>query len=446
MIIGLFTDPYYPIIDGVANSVEMLKDQLEQRGHEVHVFTTTNPLLDRKEINVHRSPSMPFFLLPSRRAGIPYNPRAVYRVKKMKLDIVHTHTEFSMGMFGLAIARLLKKPIVHTYHTIYEDYSHYLSRGNKYFDRPSKKVARAISRNFCNSCEQIIVPTAKTRDLLQKYGIKKPIEIIPTGLVVDRFRPEHCDQTEIARLRAEYGIGPDDKIILFVGRIAKEKQIECIMERLPPYMSDRSEVKFLLVGGGPWRSALEKKAREGGIGARVIFAGEHPYRTIANFYQLGDVFINASQSETQGLTYIEAMAAGIPVVARADRCLEGFLTHGESGLTFNDPEEIPALLDKALFDPCVRAHIIENANRVVMENAAEMFAARVEKVYERVLARRRLPRPRRGGGQSAGQDAGQDAGQEPQNLESGETLESRENRDSLLQLLQLTKKTLNKVR
>ncbi|MCL1917532.1 MAG: glycosyltransferase [Peptococcaceae bacterium] len=379
MNIGLFTDPYYPMVDGVSNSVEMLRDELEALGHGVHVFTTTNPHIDRQEVNVHRSMSMPFFGLPSKRMGMPYHPMAINKVRSLKLDIFHTHTEFSMGTFGKAMARLAKKPLVHTYHTIYEDYMHYITRGK--FDKTSKKAARVLSRIFCNGCDKLIVPTEKTRDLLTSYNVHTPIVTIPTGLPLERFRMENCDQDELARLRQHYGIGPEDKVILFVGRIAKEKQLEDIVEVMPEFMRDHAHVRFLLVGDGPWRGIIEELVNAKGIAQWVTFAGEQPYRTIGTYYHLGDVFINASRTETQGLTYLEAMAAGIPVLARADRCLDNVIVNGASGVTFEDMSELPEQLEKMLYDDAWRERILKGADAVVSDFSARTFAKRVESVY-----------------------------------------------------------------
>ncbi|MCL1852789.1 MAG: glycosyltransferase [Peptococcaceae bacterium] len=386
MNVGLFTDPYYPIVDGVSNSVGMLKAALEGLGHEVHVFTTTNPLVDHEEMNVHRSVSMPFLLLPSRRVGMPYNPKAVHLVRQLKLDVVHTHTEFTMGTFGMAMAKNLRKPLVHTYHTLYEDYSHYWTKGIKYFEKPSRKAVRALSRTYCNACDRVIVPTGKTRDLLNRYEVQTPIVTIPTGLPLERFKRENIDAGEVARLRSQYGIGSDDKVILFIGRIAKEKQLEDLFEVMPEFMMAHENVKFLLVGDGPWRSIIEEVVAAKDMTHRVVFAGEQPYASIGGFYQLGDVFINASQTETQGLTYLEAMAAGVPVLAREDKCLEGVIESGVSGVTFMTVQEVSGHLEKLLFDDDWRGLIRANAGEVVRAFSAHAFAQKVEAVYQDVLS------------------------------------------------------------
>jgi 1,2-diacylglycerol 3-alpha-glucosyltransferase len=170
MKIGLFTDTYYPQINGVATSVLMLKENLELRGHKVYVFTTTDPKADSKETNVYRVPSIPF--VSARRVGTFYNPRLAKFIKKLGLDIIHTHTEFSLGIFGRAMAKELNIPFLHTYHTIYEDYTHYI--GNlRVFDPIAKKAVRKISINFCNSADKVIVPTEKVKDYFYPMSLNR---------------------------------------------------------------------------------------------------------------------------------------------------------------------------------------------------------------------------------------------------------------------------------
>lgn len=167
MKIGLFTDTYYPQINGVATSVLMLKKNLESMGHRVYVFTTTDPKAEDKDKNVYRVPSIPF--ISARRVGLFYNPRLARFIKKLGLDAIHTHTEFSLGIFGRAMAKELNIPFLHTYHTIYEDYTHYIGKLGV-FDPIAKMAVRKISINFCNSADKVIVPTNKVKDLLLSFN------------------------------------------------------------------------------------------------------------------------------------------------------------------------------------------------------------------------------------------------------------------------------------
>lgn len=385
MNIGLFSETYYPEINGVATSVYTLKNELEKRGNNVYVFTTTTPGAPEHEHNVFRVPSIPFVFISERRVGIFYQPRLAHIIKKLNLDIIHTHTEFSLGIFGRIMARELRLPIVHTYHTIYEDYTHYLTRF-KALDRRAKAFARIYSKVCCNTVEQVIVPTEKTKDLLMTYSVHKDISVVPTGIDLSKFDPRNFSRENINSLKQRYGIGEQDKVLIYIGRVSQEKNIEEIVQAMPDYMKSREAVRFIIVGSGPALEKLENLVRQLGLTDRFVFTGSQPWDTIGLFYQLGDVFVSASQSETQGLTYIEAMASGLPVVARKDKCLEDILEQGSNGYAFTNREELYYGLDRILFEDRQTGYS-ENALKKVEKYSTQEFAYQVEKVYKQVVSR-----------------------------------------------------------
>jgi 1,2-diacylglycerol 3-alpha-glucosyltransferase len=382
MKIGLFTDTYYPQINGVATSVLMLKKNLEMRGHQVYVFTTTDPKADNEEINVYRVPSIPF--ISARRVGMFYNPRLSRIIKKIGLDVIHTHTEFSLGIFGRAMARELNIPFLHTYHTIYEDYTHYIGKLG-ILDPIAKMAVRKISINFCDSADKVIVPTNKVEELLLSYNVKQDMSIIPTGIELSKFSKYNFNSDEVQNLRRNFGIGEKDKVLLFIGRLAKEKNIEEILIAMKYYLKDKEDVKFLLIGDGPEKDILEEKAKELGIDKNTIFAGERPWNDIGIYYQLGDVFVSASQSETQGLTYIEALASGVPVVAKADRCLDGVLQDDFNGYAFYNQDDFVKALDSILYSNLKKESLSIEAVKSTEKFSAEHFASRVEELYKNML-------------------------------------------------------------
>ncbi|OOM75228.1 glycosyltransferase family 4 protein [Clostridium sp. BL-8] len=382
MKIGLFTDTYYPQINGVATSVLMLKKNLEARGHQVYVFTTTDPKADGKEKNVYRVPSIPF--VSARRVGLFYNPRLARFIKELNLNVIHTHTEFSLGIFGRAMAKELNIPFLHTYHTIYEDYTHYIGKLGV-FDPIAKMAVRKISINFCNSADKVIVPTDKVKDLLWSYNVKQDISIIPTGIELNRFSKYNYSSNIVQNLRAKLGIGEGDKVMLYIGRISKEKNIEEILIAIKSYLKEKEDVKFVLIGDGPERSILENKAKELGIGNQAIFAGERPWNKIGMYYQIGDVFVSSSQSETQGLTYIEALASGLPVVAKADKCLDGVLEDNINGYSFNNQEDFVNFLDYILYNPLRKERLSFGAIKSTRRFSVQHFAYTIEKLYEKML-------------------------------------------------------------
>lgn len=385
MNIGLFTETYYPEINGVANSVFMLKKELERIGHTVYVFTTTTPGAPEYEHNVFRVPSLPCVFITERRVGLFYLPKLASLIKKLNLDLIHTHTEFSLGIFGRIMAKELKLPMVHTYHTIYEDYTHYITHF-KTLDKRAKAFVRVFTKICCNTVEQVIVPTDKVKELLLQYSVYKDISVIPTGVNLQKFNPDPYAREDILAVRQQYDIKAEDKVLLYLGRISKEKNIEEILEAMPDYMSTRPQVKFLIIGGGPEMEVLKQKTAEKNLQGRIIFTGPKPWDEIGLYYQLGDVFVSASQSETQGLTYIEAMAAGLPVVAKRDKCLEDILIPGWNGYDFTDKEGLIKGLDAIFFGEANIAYG-ENAKNKVKKYSAEEFARNVEMVYEEIIQR-----------------------------------------------------------
>lgn len=384
MKIGIFTDTYAPEINGVVTSTVMLRDELRRRGHRVFVFTTSNPEVKSKEPFIFRLPSVPLLVLPSRRVGAFYNPRLAEMIRQTGLDIIHTQTEFSLGMFGWGMAHSLGVAHVHTYHTIYEDYTHYISRG--LFDGQTKKAVRAFTRRYCNECRRVLVPSEKTLHLLREYGVNRPIDIVPTGIDTDRFAAAQFDRAEIAAMRAKLGIGEADPVLMSIGRISKEKNIQMVMRGIPDFLRAHPNAWFVLVGGGPYAEDLRAIAREEGIERRVIFVGEKPWGEIGKYYQMGDAFISASTSETQGLTYIEAMCSSLPVVAKVDPCIAGLVEDGVSGFLFERQEQIPKVLEKAFFDPALRAQVIDGALKKAQANSVRAFGDRVEAAYQAALS------------------------------------------------------------
>ncbi len=388
MNIGLFSETYYPEINGVATSVYMLKNEMEKRGHNVYVFTTTTPGSPEHEHNVFRVPSIPFIFITERRVGLFYHPKLAHIIKKLNLDIIHTHTEFSLGIFGRIMAKELKLAVVHTYHTIYEDYTHYLTHF-KALDRRAKAFARTYTKVCCNTVEQVVVPTEKTKNLLMTYSVHKDISVVPTGIDLSKFEKSKYTSEEVNQLKESYGIRPEDKVMLYLGRVSQEKNIGEIIAAMPEYMARREQVKFVIVGSGPALDKLQGMVSELGLSDRFIFTGARPWDTIGLYYRLGDVFVSASKSETQGLTYIEAMASGLPVVAKEDQCLEDILEQGVNGYAFTDDQGLFYGLDQVLFEDKVTDYS-GNAIDKVKKYSMQEFAYQIEKVYQQVISRDRV--------------------------------------------------------
>ncbi|MGE4214907.1 MAG: glycosyltransferase family 4 protein [Anaerotignaceae bacterium] len=382
MNIGLFTDTYFPQINGVGTSTYTLAKELRSLGHNVYIFTPSDPKNNlQNEEGVIRMPSMPCVFIHQYRFGVVYSPKALKKIAKLHLDIIHTQTEFSLGMFGKTLSKAFGIPMVHTYHTMYEDYVHYIVNGAFI----TKSMAHAFSRIFCNFARECIAPTTKVRASLLQYGVTKPIHIIPTGINIDKFRKGNYPAADTLKLRSTFGLNENHKIILVLGRIAKEKSIDVIVNAMPQVFEKEPDARLLIVGDGPGRDALEAQVNNLGITNKVIFAGAKPWDEIGKYYQLGDVFVSASVSETQGLTFIEAMAAGLPIVAKKDECIEGVIENDKTGIIFETDDTLSNKILGILEDEEKRKYLAKNG-AIFSENlSSEAFGKSVENVYKNVL-------------------------------------------------------------
>lgn len=383
MKIGIYTDTFYPEINGVATSCHLLEQQLMRRGHEVQVFAPRCRDCDKeKRDNVHYLASAPLFALKDRNVAIPGLNELLNR-HSYKFDIIHTNTEFIMGYLGIHTAKSDACPVVHTYHTVWEDYTYYITHGT-IIDGKAKGLIRKYSEWWCNRLDRVISPSEKTRNLLVSYGVESKIDVIPTGMEIGRFNPQLHSEEMREEIRRECGIRPGERVLLNIGRIAREKNIAQILRVLPKLHEIYPEVRLVLVGEGPQRGELEQMARNLGIGEYVIQTGPKPWDQIDRYYAIGDVFCSASHTETQGLTYIEAMASGLCICAVKDSCLDGVISDGVNGI-------LSDASDEALLVALIRGfsqegkHIASRAPSSVERYSAERFAESVEACYLRAI-------------------------------------------------------------
>lgn len=382
MNIGLFSDSFTPEISGVVSSIETLREALEKRGHHVYVFTAARP--DAPVVpGVFRLPSMPLLFLKSLRFAIFYTPRAARSVKRVQLDVIHTQTEFSLGLFGKMMALRLGIPVVHTYHTMYKDYTHYVTKGH--FTKFSQDIVRMLTKNYLAGCRLVVAPTEKVASLLSSYGVNRPIRVVPSGVKLDRFMEAARDPHSGLRIRQEFGISADTPLLVFIGRIAKEKSIDMILDAMPSVLGSLPAAKLLVIGDGPERAPLEEKVRHDGLSGAVLFAGPRPWAEIPGCYCAGDVFVSASTTETQGLTVLEAMACGVPVLARNDPSYASMIGHGRSGMLFEHADELAGQIVRVLSDRGFARALAEGAMETVRLYSAETFGERIEALYREAL-------------------------------------------------------------
>lgn len=379
MNIALFTDTYTPEINGVVASVLMLREGLEDLGHTVFVFAPAHPEAPEDERNVIRIPSLPLIVLPERRVATPIDLGMLRHIGSLNLDIIHTHTEFGVSSYGFRAARKFGIPHIHTYHTVWEEYTHYLSP--RAFDAQARTVVRKATELTCRRCDHIVAPTEKTRALLAGYGITKPICVVPTGVDLSRFSPPSpADEGRLEALRTQYDLDKFEHIILSVGRVAPEKGVVELMLLVAPHLKAHPDTCFLIVGGGPSLKELKKLAHSLGIEDQAVFTGEVVWEHVPDFYRISDVLVGNSSTETQGLTFIEAIASAVPIVVRYNECFDGIIENGVSGSLFTDENQFEEYLNNAL-DPAQRVLRIQQGLEAANHVSKEMFAEKIEAVY-----------------------------------------------------------------
>lgn len=384
MRIGLFSDTYTPEINGVVSSVLMLKEGLEALGHEVWVFAPGHPDITSDEDHVVRIPSMPLVVLPERRVATPLELGLIRKIRSLELDIIHTHTEFGVGSFGFRAAHKFKIPHIHTYHTVWEEYTHYVALNM--FDSPAKLAVRHFTRIVCERCDRIIAPTEKTKVLLTKYRVEAPIDVAPTGVDLARFNPPTKeDAPRLAALRASLGLDGFKHVLLSLGRVAPEKSVVELFEMTAPYLKKHPESCLLIVGGGPSVKDLQKLSKEHDLDAQVFFTGEVPWSSVPDYYRIADVLVGNSHTETQGLTFIEALASGVPIVVRYNSCFDGIIEDGVSGTLFTDEAVFEEAVEHMLNDETFRAERIAHGFEAARAVSKETFAHNIEQVYLKAL-------------------------------------------------------------
>lgn len=375
MKILLTSDWFSPAVNGVVTSVSNLRKGLEERGHEVRILTLSQTAHSYAENQVTYIGSVSAGMIyPGARLRATLGSRWIHELVEWKPDIVHSNCEFSTFWMARKIAAQLNVPFVHTYHTIYEDYTHYISPRKKW----GRQLVRSLSRLVAAQTDCMIAPTEKVRWLLTGYGITKPLYVIPTGIDRTCFSNQETTKDRAA-VRREWNIREDCTLLVFVGRLAKEKNCEELIRAMDRFRG--REVAILMVGDGPCREELEQQVRSLGLEAQIVFTGMVPPETVSRYYHAGDLFVSASTSETQGLTYLEALSAGLPMLCRTDACLQDVLIDGKNGWQYRTQEEFQACLDLFLHSGAFREQLRQNALEVGRRFSVPAFSEAIETVY-----------------------------------------------------------------
>ena len=378
MNIGIFTDSYFPQLSGVATSIKTLKDALEKQGHNVFIFTTTDPHIKKGtvEANIFRFSSVPFISFTDRRVAFRGFFEATKVAREVKLDIVHTQTEFALGMIGKYVAHQLKIPAIHTYHTMYEDYLHYVLNGHLLRPYHVKQFTNAYLKNM----DGVIAPSKRVEALLKRYRVNIPMRVIPTGVDINSLnKPETGD------VRKELDIPDDVPVLLTLSRVAEEKKIDRILNAMPEILDEFPQTRLVIAGDGPDMEVLQEQVERLTLEDSVIFTGDIPHDDVGSYYKMADLFVSASDTETQGLTYIEALASGTKCVVYDTDYTEHVFDDEEFGKVFNGPGE---MLNEILFYLRKgRERIQPDKLAAKMEQiSAQKFASSVYQFYQDTIS------------------------------------------------------------
>ena len=388
MRIGLFADTYPPQINGVSTSVQMLKGALEREGHTVYVITSNNESAfrykyDEKE-RVLRVPGIKTGIYDYRLSRIyPVHLRKF--IKSWNLEVIHSHHEFSIGIMARLLAKELNIPLVHTLHTMYEDNIEIMTKGH--FDKTSKKILEEITNLFCDkTCNELIVPTIKVYTLLKdKYGFTRNIHIIPSGIETERFYRENLDKKIIEQIKKDIGIKRSDRVLIYLGRIGPEKSVDFLVKAMPKLVKKNKDIKLLIVGPGPEEDNLKKLAKKLDIEKYVIFTGGVHWDDVPYYYACGEILVNASTYETQGLTMVEGMATSLAPVCINDPALTSCVTDKIDGLVFNNEEEYIDEVLTLIEDKKYLEELQTNARRRAEEYSSKAYASKVLEVYKEAI-------------------------------------------------------------
>lgn len=370
----LLSDSYRPTVNGVVTSIDELRQGLLEAGHDVRVLTVGPVRRTTFDGTVYRLPSLDAsHIYPHARLGRPIDPETFADLLAWRPDVLHSHTEFVAFWWARRLARRLKAPHVHTYHTLYADYSHYFF--------PHKGTGRALCAGFArqtlNRTTTVIAPSVKIEQLLRGYGVRVPIAVVPTGVDLTRFTPGAPSE----ELRDSLRLTPGIPVILSLGRLAAEKDVTETVDLLAGVLDQPWQL--VVAGDGPMAAALRGQVERLGMKDRVRFAGAVDPAQVPDYFRLADVFVSASRSETQGLTFLEALATGVPVLCRDDASLDGMVQDGHNGRRYREPEEFTRTLTWLLRDPALRRRWAQGAVETASGFSRGAFVDAVCATYDR---------------------------------------------------------------
>lgn len=383
MKIGIFTNNYLPNPYGVPGSVESFRKEFEKMGHEVFIFAPRWPGYVDKNENVFRYPAWDLKIKIRFPLAIPYSRRIDKVLEALDLDIIHSQHPNLLGGVARKWAWEKKIPLVFTWHTLYDRYANFVPF------LPSGLVAWWTIRNartYANLADQVIVPTDSIIPILKKWGVKRDMLAISTGVEEEVFQ-----SADGFKVRKDLGLSNEDVVFLLVSRLTEEKNVEFIFDSLRNILKEEKRAKFLIVGGGYLLPKLETWVRENDLEGKIFFSGEVERERVKDYYAAADVFVYSSLSETQGMIVTEAMYMGLPIVAVQATGVSSLVEDGENGfLVGEDISEFSDKCQRLIQDLDLRRRMSKESSRLAKEKyTASVCARKMLEVYQKLTVKKK---------------------------------------------------------
>lgn len=369
MRIALFSDCYFPTINGVVTSIALQRAELQRMGHQVDLYCPRYEKPFEDDQSTYRLSAFPFPFHKAEQVTLPWPPRLLRRLATVDYDVVHLQTPFSMGLLGLAAACRRGWPRVFHHHTLWEEYVDYLPIPK----RATERASIAYCRWFAQRCQRVIAPSQRVRERFAAQGVRQPIAVIPTGIQAEQF--EH------GQARPEWE--PGTEVCLYIGRLAHEKSLDVVVRVFAELHQSRPQTRLWLVGDGPARSSLERQVAEAGLTAATHFFGFVGRDSLKDFLASARLFLFASLTETQGLVLLEAQAGGLPVVAVRASGVDEAVDPGRTGFLVEPGQEaaMVAAAERLLEQPDLAEQMSQQAKLWSRDFSTESMGRALVETY-----------------------------------------------------------------
>lgn len=393
MRIAIFTETYLPQINGVVTHIKILKEGLEALGHTVLIVTAdskahTHYLKD----NVLHCPAHNLKRIYNLDLASPVSRTRLKYLREFRPDIIHVHNEFSIGLSGMAIAKILNVPLVYTLHTMYDDYIYYIAP--KPLIPLTKKLSHRYFRMFPQNAAVVTGPSKKCQEYTYEIGSDKKVEVIPNPVELDAFAPQTSTPQQRAQIREQYHIPQDATVACFVGRLGREKSVDVLLRFWAQEMKPQDNMRLLIIGDGPEKEPLEQLAQQLGITDTVVFTGKVLHPDLPPYVHTCDIYVTASLSDTNSISMLEGMAGGLPVLQLYDELNADQVTDGVNGYMFRDAAEMGQRLRQIRdMEPEELQKLKTSVIQSVKNSGAQTLANYIQTIYYNIYQKQPPRKP-----------------------------------------------------